>query len=166
MDKNTFRLVTYGLYVVSSRVSDALNGQIANTVFQVSSQPPAFAVCINRENLTHSFIKASRTFSVSILSKETPLEFIGRFGFRSGREFKKFENINYKFGERGTPIVLDYAIGYIECELEREVDVYTHTIFVGRVVSAEVLKDEEPLTYAYYQNVKGGKTQARAPTKI
>lgn len=44
MDPNAFHKISYGLYVVSSSRGDKLNGQIANTVFQVTSQPPMVAV--------------------------------------------------------------------------------------------------------------------------
>ena len=59
------------------------------------------------------------------------MEFIGRFGFKSGREIDMFENINYRIGDIGFPIVLDNAIAYIEAEVINEVDVGTHTIFIG-----------------------------------
>ena len=36
--------LSYGLYVISSREGDRLNGQIANTVIQVTSEPPTVAV--------------------------------------------------------------------------------------------------------------------------
>jgi flavin reductase (DIM6/NTAB) family NADH-FMN oxidoreductase RutF len=42
----------YGLYVVTSRKGERLNGQIANTVFQITSEPPTVAVSINKKNLT------------------------------------------------------------------------------------------------------------------
>jgi ferric-chelate reductase [NAD(P)H] len=35
-------------------------------------------------------------------------------------------------------------------------DVGTHTIFVGELVDAELLSDEEVMTYDYYHKVKGG----------
>jgi flavin reductase (DIM6/NTAB) family NADH-FMN oxidoreductase RutF len=79
----------YGVYVVTSKKGDRFNGQIANTVFQVTSEPPAVAVSINKSNLTHEFIKESRVFTASVLCEETPLTFIGRFGFKSGRDTDK-----------------------------------------------------------------------------
>ncbi len=85
----------YGLYVVSSKKGDRLNGQIANTVFQIASEPPTIAVSINKNNLTHEFIKESRMLAVSVLSQDTPLSFIGHFGFKSGRDIDKLEGINY-----------------------------------------------------------------------
>ncbi|HNQ97871.1 MAG TPA: flavin reductase family protein, partial [Treponemataceae bacterium] len=64
------RKISYGVYIVSSKKNDgAFNGQIANTVFQVTSEPAKIAVCINTRNLTHEFISESGVFSVSVLSK-------------------------------------------------------------------------------------------------
>ena len=106
------RKISYGLYVVSSGRKNKFNGQIANTVFQITSEPPIIAVSINKQNLTHQFIKESGKFSVSVLSKNTPLKFI------------------------------------------------------DKVIEAEILKDEEPMTYAHYHKVKRGKTPKTAPTYI
>jgi len=39
-------------------------------------------------------------------------------------------------------------------------------IFIGKVVEAEVLKDEEPMTYIYYHEVKRGKVPKTAPAHI
>ena len=47
----------YGVYVVTSKKDDRINGQIANTVFQVTSVPPTVAVSINKNNLTTSSSK-------------------------------------------------------------------------------------------------------------
>src|SRR4030042_2388698 len=101
--------ISYGVYVVCSVNGDKMNGQIANTVIQVASEPPTLAVSINKDNLTHEYIKKSGVFTASILCQETPLSFIGNFGFKSGRDINKFEGVNYKIGTTGAPIVIDYA---------------------------------------------------------
>jgi len=61
----------YGVYVVTSKKDDRINGQIANTVFQVTSDPPTVAVSINKSNLTHDFITQSRVFAASVLFQNT-----------------------------------------------------------------------------------------------
>jgi rubredoxin len=48
----------------------------------------------------------------------------------------------------------------------KEFDGGTHTIFIGEVVDAEILTDEEPMTYAYYHKIKKGATPQTAPTYI
>ncbi|MBS7247732.1 MAG: flavin reductase family protein [Candidatus Jordarchaeales archaeon] len=166
MNLKTLHKISYGLYIVASRNNGELNGQIANTVFQVTADPPTIAVSINKQNLTHEFIRKSGVFSVSILTRDTPLKFIGIFGFRTGKEIKKFENVKYKLGVTGAPIVLENTVGYVEAKVVSSVDVGTHTIFIGRVVDAEILNDAEPMTYAYYHEVKQGKTPEKAATYI
>jgi len=156
----------YGLYIVCSRKGKRFNGQVANTVFQVTSEPPAIAVSINKSNLTHEFIRESKTFTASVLSQDTPLAFIGHFGFKSGRDIDKLKGINYKLGETQAPLVTDHTLAYLEAKVNKEVDVGTHTIFIGELVGAEVIREGEPMTYAYYHQVKRGTTPKTAPSYI
>jgi len=158
--------LSYGLYVVASEKQGKLNAQIANTVIQVTSEPPAIAVCINKQNLTHEFITESKVFTASILSQDTPLSFIGHFGFKSGREVDKLKGVNYKLGKTKAPIVLDHSLAYLEAKVINQVDVGTHTIFIGKLVGADVLGEGEPMTYAYYHQVKRGTTPKTAPSYI
>lgn len=158
--------ISYGLYVVSSKRDEKFNGQIANTVFQIIAEPPTIAVSINKKNLTHEFIEESKVFTISILAKETPMEFIGHFGFKSGKEIEKFKEVSHKVGVTGAPIVMENTIGYLEAEIINSLDGGTHTLFVGKVVVAEIIKDEEPMTYAYYHEIKRGTTPKTAPVYI
>ena len=166
MNRTALQQCSYGVYIISAQEDGKLNGQIANTVCQVTSEPATVSVCINKQNLTHELISGSRAFSVSILAEETPMQFIGRFGFKSGRDSEKFEGINYRLGPSGSPIVLDHTTSYMDCELVASMDAGTHTIFLGRVVDADVLSDGRPMTYEYYHLVKGGKSPKTAPTYI
>lgn len=166
IDGKAFYKMSYGLYIVSAAYDSKLNGQIANTFFQVTSEPPMVAVSINKQNLTHEYIQKSGVLSVSVLSEETSMDFIGKFGFKSGREIDKFSGIDYKNGETNAPIVLDNAVSYFELKVEKEVDVFTHTIFICRVLNSEVIKDINAMTYKYYQDIKHGKSPKTAPTYL
>jgi flavin reductase (DIM6/NTAB) family NADH-FMN oxidoreductase RutF/rubredoxin len=167
MDVRAFHLVSYGLYVVSSIKDGKPNGQIANTVFQITPDPPTVAVSINKQNLTWEYIKDSGVFTVSVLSTEAPMTFIGLFGFKSGRDVDKFEKCESRAGEKtGAPIVLDYALSYLEARVVNSVDVGSHTVFIGEVVDCGLLGEGEPMTYAYYHQVKKGKTPEKAATYI
>jgi flavin reductase (DIM6/NTAB) family NADH-FMN oxidoreductase RutF/rubredoxin len=166
MDLTTLSKISYGMYVVYSKKGDKLNGQISNTVIQVTAEPPRVLICINKENLTHQYIQKSNVFSISILEKDTPMKFIGHFGFKSGKEFDKFKEMDYKIGKTGALVVTSNTLGYIECEVVGSMDVGTHTAFVGKIVDAQKLKEGEPLTYAYYHQIKKGKTPEKAPTYI
>ena len=164
MNRAALHKISYGLYIVTSGQKGKFNGQIANSVIQVSSKPATVAVCINKENYTHELIQLSRKFIVSILSEAAPMTFVGLFGFKSGRSVDKLKETKTKPGQTGIPIVLDYSVGFIEAEVTCELDCGTHTIFLGNIVDADLTGEGEPMTYAYYQNVKGGKSPKTAPT--
>jgi flavin reductase (DIM6/NTAB) family NADH-FMN oxidoreductase RutF len=166
MNLSALHKIGYGMYIVGSHKGDKLNGQIANTVFQITSEPPTVAVSINKSNLTHEYIKASGVFSASILCQAAPLPYIGGFGFRSGRNTDKLKGMKYKIGQTGSPVFLDNATAYLEAELIQDVDVGTHTVFIGKVVAAEVLTEEPCMTYEYYHQVKRGTTPKTAPSYI
>jgi ferric-chelate reductase [NAD(P)H] len=155
MNPEALYKISYGLYVVSSVKDGRFSGQIANTVFQLSSDPILIAACLNKKNFTNECVSETKAFSISVLAKDTPMQFIGRFGFRSGREFDKFEGVNYKIGKTGVPIVLDNTVAYIEVRVRDAMDASTHTLFVGEVVDAEILNDKEVMTYDHYRIMKG-----------
>ena len=165
MNIEAFFSLTYGLYIVSSGDQKQQNGFVANTAFQVTSEPPQLAVVCNKDNLTAEIIQKVKLFSVSVLQKETKPETLGLFGYQSGKNVNKFERIYSKIGETGVPIVLEDTIAWFECELVQQFDVGTHLIFIGRIVNTDLVQIEgEPLTYAYYQNVRKGKAPKNAPT--
>ena len=91
---------------------------------------------------------------------------IGNFGFKCGRDEDKLKDFIYKTGTTGAPIVLDNALAYLEAEVVSEADTSTHTVFIGRVMEAEVLSDGQPMTYAYYQQVKRGTTPKTSPSYV
>lgn len=166
MDPNVLHNISCGMYIVSANKGSLLNGQIANTVFQITSEPAAIAISINKQNLTHEYIEASRHFTVSILAEGTPLTLIGKFGFKSGRTEQKFSNVNFKILGSGCPLVIDCSIGYIEANVINKLDCGTHTLFLGEVINSEILKAGRPMTYEYYHQVKRGTTPKSAPTFI
>jgi flavin reductase (DIM6/NTAB) family NADH-FMN oxidoreductase RutF/rubredoxin len=154
------------MYVVSSIKGGLLNGQIANTVFQVTSQPVTVAISINKHNLTHEFIEGSSRFSVSILAEDTPLSFIGKFGFRSGRSEDKFKDTRFIKLDSGCPVVLENSLCYMEAKVINRFDCGTHTVFLGEVVDSKILTTGKPMTYSYYHQIKRGTTPEAAPTFI
>ena len=167
MDLQTLWKIEYGMFIVSSHLDVKLNGQIANTVFQITAEPPTIAASLNKLNLTHDFVEKSRVFSVSILAADAPMQLIGRFGFKSGREIDKFTETKHRIGMTGAPIVLEHAIGFIECEVINELDCGTHTLFLGKVVDCDIIDPQKsPLTYSDYHIVKHGKTPKTATTYI
>ncbi len=164
LNLKAFQQLSYGLYVVCSSDGDKMNGQIANCVFQVTSSPPRIAVSLNKENLTHEFIQKSGEFSVSVLEESVPMKFIGLFGFKSGRDVDKLSHAGHEQGVTACPVVTEHTLSTMEAKVIGQFNVGTHTIFIGDVVSANVIREGTPLTYDYYHKVKRGKSPKNAPT--
>jgi flavin reductase (DIM6/NTAB) family NADH-FMN oxidoreductase RutF/rubredoxin len=166
LDLKALHKISYGLYIITSQKGERINGQVANTVFQISNDPATVAVSINKQNLTNEFIRESKVFGVSILAQEAPLSLVGQFGFKSGRDVDKFENVNYRLGASGVPCLLDHVLACLEAEVIQEVDAGTHHIFIGRITGAEVFVEGIPMTYAHYHQVKRGSVPKTAPAYV
>jgi flavin reductase (DIM6/NTAB) family NADH-FMN oxidoreductase RutF/rubredoxin len=165
MNYEAFFKLTYGLYLLTSKNDGRYNGHISNTIFQITAEPARIAVATHADNLTTEYIRTSRVFAVSALQQEVTLDFLGNWGFKSGRDINKFEKIGHKIGKTGAPIVTEKCIAYYECEVEQEIQIGTHVLFIGRVVDLDVLAGEVlPLTYAYYRDVIKGISPEKSPT--
>lgn len=154
--RSAIHKIGYGLYVATSKKGDRFNGQVCNTVFQITSEPQRVAVALNRQNLTNEFVKDSGLITLSILGKDN-FEDVKRFGYQSGHKVDKFEG--YAYGESATnklPVLLK-ATAYLDLKVDPDMvmEVGTHTLFIGEVVDGGLIKDGEPITYAYYRANRG-----------
>jgi flavin reductase (DIM6/NTAB) family NADH-FMN oxidoreductase RutF len=167
MNVEAYFKVTYGLYVIGAAAENKLNGYVSNTVFQVTAEPARFAIACSKNNYTAELIRKSGAFSASVLQKETRAEIIGMFGYRSGKDINKFQAYKYITGKTGAPVLVEDTLAWFECEVDQTIDTGSHWLFIGNVIDGELLIPlGEPLTYAYYREVKKGKAPKNAPTFI
>ena len=164
VDLAALNLLTYGLYVITARDDEQRNGCVINTLVQVAGSPCQVSVSVSKANLTHEMIVKTGQFGVAVLEQDTPLPFIGVFGFRSGRDYDKFAHAKYRDGLTGCPLLVEHTLAVIEARVRTAVDCGSHTTFIADVVASELVRTGNPLTYAYYHEVKGGKTGKNAPT--
>ena len=164
MNKNAFRQLSYGVYVVSTWDNGRATGCTANSAMQITSEPATIAISINHDNYTNKCIQDTGKFAISILGEHSDPGSIGIFGFKSGKDHNKFDETESVI--RGyLPVVAD-ACAYVVCDVIDRMETTTHTVFLGQVVDADVLKQDDPMTYAYYHKVIKGKSPKNAPTYI
>ena len=101
---------------------------------------------------------------ISILTEQSEPGLIGTFGFQSGKDVNKFDGVE-ALEKEGLSVVAD-ACSYLVCKVINKMETATHTVFLGEVIAADILKEEEPMTYAYYHKVVKGKSPKNAPTYI
>lgn len=164
MNANAFRKLSYGVYVISAWDEGRPTGCTANSAMQITSDPASIAVSINHNNYTNGCIEKGGCFAISVLSEESDPAIIGTFGFQSGEKVNKFDSVAFAV-KGGMPVVQD-SCAYIVCEVADKMETDTHTVFLGKVLDADQLSDQEAMTYAYYHKVVKGKSPKNAPTYI
>ena len=164
MNKNAFNKLSYGVYVISTWDNGRPTGCIANSAMQITSDPATVAVSINHNNFTNKCMQDTGRFAISILGESANPGIIGSFGYKSGKDFDKFDEVESEI--KGFMPIIKEACAYITCEIIEKFETNTHTIFLGKILEADVMKQEEAMTYAYYHNVIKGKSPKNAPTYI
>ena len=144
--------IGYGLYVVTSNDGKKDNGLIVNTVSQVTNTPNRIAVTINKQNYSHHVIKQTGKMNVNCLSVEAPFSVFECFGFRSGRNVDKFEDIKPLRSDNGLAFLPQYINSFMSLQVEQYIDLDTHGMFICSVTEARVISKSETMTYTYYQN--------------
>ena len=164
MNTSAFYDMTYGMFILGTVKDGRHTGCTVNTVVQISSDPHLLSVSIHHDNFTNSVLKESRLASVNILAQGASMDVIRTFGFQSGREINKFENISFIPTADDLPVLEDGICGWFECKVLDFVELPNSTLFVLEVFDAERLGDHvNPMTYAYYQMVMRGSVPSSAP---
>lgn len=145
--------MTYGIYVLTTRFENTINGMIVSWVSQVSYEPPLFMVAVHPNRYSHDLLSQSGYFALHILSKKKK-DLIERFKGPDAAE--KFASLPWKDGVTGCPILGD-CIGCLECFTTQSIRPGNHTIFFGEVVHAVFNGGEAPLCTLDYESSYLGK---------
>ncbi len=148
-NKKITRKITQGVYLLTTEGG----GCIVDAVSQISAgENPLLAVAVMKKNYTNELLHANEKFVLSVLSEDVDGNILETFGLHSMRDVDKFERVEMTEVE-GIKTV-DDALGYMVCERVDMIENETHTLFIGRLIEADVLKEGEPMSYAYYQENK------------
>ncbi len=142
MKKTALRMIPYGLYILTAENKE---GKVAaatvNWVTQTAFDPPQLVVGIKSDSLAHQVIKESKAFVLNILGKDQQaLAFT--FFKPLNREGQTIGGETFRAGTTGSPI-LESTPAFIECTLVETVEKGDHSVFVGEVVDAGVVKEPE-----------------------
>lgn len=161
MDQKALYHIGYGLYVITAKQGEKNNGCIANTVMQITSDPTTFVISLNKQNFTHDMIMETKTFNVSVLTTQVPFAVFEQFGFQSGRNTDKFQNVSYTAtAANGIFYLNQYTNAYLSGKVVNSIDCGTHTMFYAELTDAVTLSQQPSVTYHYYQQHIKPKPQA------
>lgn len=152
MNAKAMYKISYGLFILTASENGKDNGCIVNTVTQVTSEPNRITVAVNKQNYTCGMIERTGVFNVSVLTTESKFETYKHWGFQSGANVDKCESIEYKRADNGVIYLAKECNAFLCAKVVSVTDLGTHLLFLADVTDAEILGDDESVTYAYYQS--------------
>lgn len=151
MDKKALYKLSYGVFVLTTKVGEKQNGCITNTCIQVANSPMRVAISVLNTNYTCDLIKESGLFALSLLDQTVMFQTIQHFGMQSGRDVDKFADMKAPTDCNGIPYIAWQTCAVLSCKVVSSQNLGSHTLFIAEVVDAVSLSENAPLTYADYQ---------------
>jgi flavin reductase (DIM6/NTAB) family NADH-FMN oxidoreductase RutF len=116
----------------------------------LSFEPMMYAVSIGKPRFSLDLIKSSRVFVVNFMSKDFEKEilFCGR---NSGKTLDKFKETGLEKEEAETMDCprIKQALGYLECKVEKEIEVGNHILLIAKVSKAELKENGKRLFHLF-----------------
>lgn len=143
--KGGMRRLASGVSVVTTLGQFGPVGLLSTSVTSVSADPPALLVCINKSTSSHDAFVASKLFCVNVLENADQM-----VATRSGSpDFRqtRFQDRDWRKMATGAPALVGCSVSF-DCELIAQIEVATHTIFLGQVMAVETWAEgSSPLLY-------------------
>jgi flavin reductase (DIM6/NTAB) family NADH-FMN oxidoreductase RutF len=108
-------------------------GTTVNSFTGISLDPPLVMVSIGHERSIHPIIERTGRFGVNILAEDSQAISDCFAGAPSALPRSAFCDADFSLGRAGLP-VLDRAIAYLSCDVERIIEAGDHTMYLGRVI--------------------------------
>ncbi len=148
-NKKITRKITQGMYVLTTHNG----GCIVDAVSQISTgDNPLISVAVMKNNYTNGLMHKNKTFALSVLGMDVNPDIIKTFGLNSMRDINKFENT--KTNEINNLKVISDSLGYMIYQKIDSIENETHTLFIGKIIEADVYKEDVAMSYNYYQEHK------------
>lgn len=128
-----------GVTVITTKVGDDIHGMTANAFMSISLDPMLVTISIDNKARMLKKIQASGKYAVSFLAEnqvDLSMHFAGQ---------KKLDRqIEFEYVS-GLPVIPG-ALASVICDVEREIEIGDHTLFIGRVKDIK-MNDGNPLTF-------------------
>ncbi|MGF1666631.1 MAG: flavin reductase family protein [Acidimicrobiia bacterium] len=128
------------LALVGSRAGDEWNAMTTSWITQLSMEPVLIGVGVDNKAVTHRLISESGSFTVNLWSSEDTKPFV-KFSKPAIKEDMTLNGRSIRVEATGAP-VFDEAIAWMDCAVRQAIDLGTHTLFVGEIISAGINDDE------------------------
>src|SRR5882762_9170879 len=118
--QKTLRMLSNGVYVLTSRSEERYGAATVSWVSQVSFKPPLIVAAVRRESNVFKCLAESRIAALHIVA-DGQREIARRFFFPTRANYRTINGEPFAEGRTAAPILASLP-AHIECQLERIVD--------------------------------------------
>lgn len=129
------------LCLIGSRSGDEWNGMTQSWVSQVSMEPVLVAISVDAQAVTNRLIRNGGSFTVNLWDREDTRVFV-KFSKPAVKDGDTLNGRPIRTGVTGAPIFTE-AVAFIDCRLERTIELGSHDLFIGEVVDTGFHEDRE-----------------------
>ena len=148
--KQVNRQFVTGVTVVTAVDDGTPRGLAVNAFASISLDPATVMVAVQHTSSTHDCLFRADHLAINILSTDQ-LDVVNRFAVKSD---DKFAGLDWDAGPFGSPLIARSA-AVMEVEIRERLRASTHTVFMCRVVHAEV-SNRHPMVYSAGKFFDGG----------
>ena len=134
--------VPSGVAVITVDADGQRLGLTIGSLVALSLEPPLVAIAVSRQSAMHELLREAGGFAASILAAGQ--EWLAQHFARGVPPIAMWHGIALEAGASGAPLLAG-ALGWLECGLQDELPVGSHTLFVGQVLRVELGEDAPPL---------------------
>lgn len=143
--RDTLRMFTNGVYVITSRGTTGYGGATVTWVSQVSFRPPLIMAAIREDSNVFRCLSESGLAAIHVLAS-TQRDIAQRFFTPTRVSDSQMNGEPFMAGKTSVPI-LQSAPAYVECSVHRILDhVGDHVIVILEVLEAECREQSHPMT--------------------
>ena len=128
------------LALVGSAAGDERNGMTTSWITQLSMEPVLVGIGVENSAVTHRLVSEGRSFTVNLWDADDTRVFV-KFSKPAEDDGDTLNGRPVTTAVTGAPVFTE-AIAWMDCEVRHELDLGTHTLFVGEVVDAAIVDDE------------------------
>jgi flavin reductase (DIM6/NTAB) family NADH-FMN oxidoreductase RutF len=143
--RQAMRFWVTGVTIVTAAHQGVQHGMTVSSFTSLSLTPAQVLISLAQNTRTHDLVFRSRSFGISILSANQQ-DISDRFAGRMADELNRLAGLETFTLTTGAPMIAD-GLAHLDCRVMTTLGSGTHTIFIGEVLAARNVEDEDPLVY-------------------
>jgi flavin reductase (DIM6/NTAB) family NADH-FMN oxidoreductase RutF len=134
-----------GIFILTLTRDHIETGMLASWVQQCSFEPPQLSVAIRQGRDIIGLLGEGAAFTLNIL-EAAQTDMIGHFGRGFTLEQDAFAGLEVRRPPGKGPI-LEESLAYLECQVVGRIPAGDHDLFLGRVLTGELLDEGQPMVH-------------------